>query len=1406
MHSLFSRTSSKFLTAILLFALFGGLVSAKPARATISQSNPIKAPLTAPDTSVSLEIHPLERVMIGEDFSFYVTFDNPADTGYGPFIDLIFPVNGSDGAAGTDTPDGITFVSAEYAGFALPATTLTFADDDGPIDPGTTGCVAHPLAYDSAGSPLRVCGTAGDQLVVLQLPFSSITQDMPSLWVSVTANTSVLADLDTPLNLLGRGGYRYGADSLDNPFSDPAIVNPTTEDGAGWPSLSVTPRVIHIEKTFNGPAECPYTLPDEPVFDETQCPYGNVNPVYESVSGPNYPRQYSITVYVADGQTVTALDVTDYFPNNLAYLSVVSLGGGTLVDAPTVGTAANAPDNDLIVNFASVTGSATIDVEFFIPEFDADGTVIIDPSTGASALAENIASAIGDWTPVDTRDTAASDNALANGPCPSCSPLHELDIRSISVQKSIAIEVDNGVPGYSPGDVLKYTLDFQISDYFTFGDLVVTDTLSDGQRFDDSTLGTLPPTFSVSDRYTTTLIDQNFTYVAPPGAPNASDDLIIDVSQIGGTGPGVPADGTDGSTTLSFNITQAMLNASEADGILQGGEAGEDPPGTPVTGGAPAGGSITYYAVIQQDFSDTYPSGDSSVDHSDVLYNSASLSGTIRDEVTIANILNTQTNSSVQKFEIVHDHLSKEIYAVNGSTTFTPEVQPGDTITFRFKHALPSSDSDYLTVTDYLPLPIFDAAEVATFDDVTDAAVPDAGHAKFGPDSSLNSALSSPVIPTLSSDLAANSLIFDFGSFDDPGDTSTVLDILFTVTVTNAPYADGSVLTNLAVGVEETTNTHEHISIGNVQFTLKEPGITVQKGVIASDNPDAVFVPNPPGPVAFNPPGSNPSWSGVIASGDNDPYTALINSDLEMALSGDMVTFAITLENLGHSSLGAFDVSFKDTLPAEMQIPAGGINLQIRRGDGATISYSPVGGTATEASGLFDDGIVFADESPSQGVTHVYDPTNGQNLIVITYDLQIVDNVPAGTAITNTATLLSYAGTDGGPNHVGATPTANINSDNATVTRNPDGEAPTVAVEQAAAQADPTSDSPINFTATFSETVYGFSETDVILGGTASATTVVVTGGPAVFNIAVSGMASDGTVTASIPAGAATDAATNASLASTSVDNTVTLDTASPTLTITSHPPSATTSRRATFRFTGKDNLTPPANLRFECKLDNGPYRQCTSPTTYTNLAMGKHTFRVRVRDQAGNVAISPVSFTWTIVEPPSAKVITGYCYAGPLAKGKFGMRPINAQVDELTLTVVSSANPTLVPKTNVIIATVYNTFSVVIQGAPGKTGASLITFKLSNGAVSTRFTINFMVGTNLRDTLTGTNTLDMLFGMGGNDSLRGLGETDLLCGGVGNDILTGGLGRDFFSGGYGFDTVTDFNPAENDWKDNTTP
>jgi hypothetical protein len=98
----------------------------------------------------------------------------------------------------------------------------------------------------------------------------------------------------------------------------------------------------------------------------------------------------------------------------------------------------------------------------------------------------------------------------------------------------------------------------------------------------------------------------------------------------------------------------------------------------------------------------------------------------------------------------------------------------------------------------------------------------------------------------------------------------------------------------------------------------------------------------------------------------------------------------------------------------------------------------------------------------------------------------------------------------------------------------------TVTINQAIAQADPTSASPINFTVIFSAAVTDFATGDVTLGGTAGATTAVVTGSGTTYNVAVSGMVRSGTVIASIAPHVCHDASDNPNAASTSTDNTVT--------------------------------------------------------------------------------------------------------------------------------------------------------------------------------------------------------------------------------------------------------------------------
>ena len=110
----------------------------------------------------------------------------------------------------------------------------------------------------------------------------------------------------------------------------------------------------------------------------------------------------------------------------------------------------------------------------------------------------------------------------------------------------------------------------------------------------------------------------------------------------------------------------------------------------------------------------------------------------------------------------------------------------------------------------------------------------------------------------------------------------------------------------------------------------------------------------------------------------------------------------------------------------------------------------------------------------------------------------------------------------------------------------------TVTIDKATGQPNPTNTSPVHFIVHFSDPVSNFTAGDVTLGGTAGANRVLVTdsGDHMTYDVAVSGMTGNGTVTADIPAGIVYDAAGNANLAAISTDNTVTYNTTNPTVTI----------------------------------------------------------------------------------------------------------------------------------------------------------------------------------------------------------------------------------------------------------------
>jgi len=630
---------------------------------------------------------------------------------------------------GADGYDGLTFEGATYLGAAVTATQLVATGTAGPEG---SACVTHPYAVDASGAPVQVCGLAdGQSYVVLRLPFGSFTAGQPAATVHVTTQLSDLADAGTALQIVANGGFQFGADALADPATDPSIVGATA-------AASISPTVMTVRKTYLGPED-------------------------ETATGKDFPEAYRIDVIVAPGQTVTDLTVSDVLPDNMQYVSV----DATTPDSdPLLTPATTAPGGTLSRDFGTVEGTggtdATITFHFYIPRMDAASEPVLDASSGAFAPSVDSAGATASWTPIDPND--------ATGPVSAGPATHTLTDKSVAIQKSVAISHDTGPAGASPGDTLQWTLHVEVSDYFALDNLKVDDLLGDGTRVDDS----FAPTLSVS------------------GNGFSSDTAPFDGANlsIGAVDPGM------GKTPISFRVSDELITRGRSTGRLVGGCILLTGSAAPDCGTYDAGGTtvtIVFRSIVQQ----TYVDGTTEVVEGDTLGNLASVTADVLDtstfSVTGSNIGDgsaaVATAGTSASITIARGTLEKSIYAIDGHTDFaTPvHVSPGDTVTYRLKQTFPTSRTDDFRMIDYLPLPVFYAAGVTSFDPTVSADAPPAGTAKYGPDdkfSALSNGPSDPApTPVVTSDTTANSVTFTYGDFALYDPAASISDLLFTVTV-----------------------------------------------------------------------------------------------------------------------------------------------------------------------------------------------------------------------------------------------------------------------------------------------------------------------------------------------------------------------------------------------------------------------------------------------------------------------------------------------------------------------------------------------------------------------------------------------------------------------------------------------
>lgn len=198
--------------------------------------------------------------------------------------------------------------------------------------------------------------------------------------------------------------------------------------------------------------------------------------------------------------------------------------------------------------------------------------------------------------------------------------------------------------------------------------------------------------------------------------------------------------------------------------------------------------------------------------------------------------------------------------------------------------------------------------------------------------------------------------------------------------------------------------------------------------------------------------------------------------------------------------------------------------------------------------------------------------------------------------------------------------------------------APTVTINQAVGQPDPHPGPDYIFEVNFSEVVVGYTASDVsLVGSTANISQATIVIAPAPEFITISNVTANGQfIRASVPPAIASDPAGNMNSASTSFDNTITVDTVRPTVTIDQAPtqPDPTTQLPVNFRVVFSE---PVVGFEAADVLTSGvfaPVLEITGSGAVYNVAMiqgiadggafgtNPVIFRVReqtVRDLAGN-------------------------------------------------------------------------------------------------------------------------------------------------------------------------------------------
>ena len=676
-------------------------------------------------------------VFINESFNFQMVFKNLGDaTGFQPYIQLI-------------APKELTYFTVSYSNRKIVPIKVGIFNES--TYDNTTGLYTLRDPFTKK----EVHGPANSTFYILQYPLGSFTVDAPDAVLNITSGIGVL-EIGKLLNFTVTPVFRYGNSPIDDPVNYPPIYGETV---TGW----VNPVVVKIDKSSS--------------LNE-----------HETATGSNFPFSYSVNINIANGAKIENITITDVIPSDVMYLGspVLYDSKGRVIDSGLY--TIEEPDGNktggkLILKLKEAVGdlsttSITLRYKAYAPEFDnstGDNITIINSETGGGVAAAST---------VDMNYTYVNDTYNASNS-------YSIYLKSLATQKYSEILTGSGqLHPVVPHNLIVYKIDFEISDYFAFDDLVVYD------KFDTHKVGSAQKFLS---EYEPVLSIYGKTYEL-----NESYYSVVSLGDI--------------DESVTFYISK-FLKDNNISTSLKGGYYTN----RSVNQGAMVG-SLNFVAKVIIHYSNG-----SSVVSNDLVINH------VKTSATVLNTFNTVSDNSYTQLRVPSVTLKKDIIAVNGeiiNDTDFYKVYPGQNITFVLDIHFPTGSVNDFIVTDFLPIPLFNLKGFNLVNSTT-GVIPKGGYWAYANDSGFlyDENTGKVIVPKIGIDTFNNALSFNFGNTLDNMAHPVDVRLWFTFQVSSEPMADQLNLANLAEMKFKDSIDVVYASSNIVLMLTNEPELEITKYV-----------------------------------------------------------------------------------------------------------------------------------------------------------------------------------------------------------------------------------------------------------------------------------------------------------------------------------------------------------------------------------------------------------------------------------------------------------------------------------------------------------------------------------------------------------------------------------------------